>query len=184
MAIIHIIRTPATPEQIVDMLQVFGNFIKLAVDVDRAILAGGGNLHADCENCKTITGETMIDEKALKERYLRDGVPTRLGNLASSIKRLGYFVGKKKHDATVHQLFQECRFFSEWTAPDASRETQAGLAALQRDLDSWQKQFQNADGDESRRAEINAACEQWSNRILELSGLLKAGVHAHRSQSA
>jgi hypothetical protein len=126
----------------------------------------------------------MIDEKALKERYLRDGVPTRLGNLASSIKRLGYLVGKKKHDATVHQLFQECRFFSEWTAPDASGETQVGLAALQRDLDGWQKQFQNADGDELWRGEINAACERWSNRLLDLSGLLKTGVGAHRSAPA
>jgi len=50
MAIIHIIRTPATPDQIAEMLQAFGEFIKLAVDVERAILAGGGNLHADCEN--------------------------------------------------------------------------------------------------------------------------------------
>lgn len=47
---IHIIRTQATPEQIAEMLTVFGNFIKLAVDVERDILAGGGELHADCEN--------------------------------------------------------------------------------------------------------------------------------------
>ncbi len=126
----------------------------------------------------------MIDEKALKERYLRDEVPTRLGNLASSIKRLGYFVGKKKHDAAVHQLFQECRFFSEWTAPDASHETRSDLATLQRDLNEWQKQFQNTNGDDLWRGEINAACERWSNRILEISGLLKTGVHAHRSAPA
>ncbi len=31
------------------MLEVFGDFIKLAVDVERGILAGGGALHADCE---------------------------------------------------------------------------------------------------------------------------------------
>lgn len=48
--IIHIIRKPATPEQIAEMLQAFDDFIKLAVDVDKEILAGGGNLHADCEN--------------------------------------------------------------------------------------------------------------------------------------
>lgn len=47
---IHIIRTRATPEQIAEMLTVFGNFIKLAVDIERDILAGGGELHADCEN--------------------------------------------------------------------------------------------------------------------------------------
>jgi hypothetical protein len=32
-----------------EMLEVFGTFIKLAVDVQLEILAGGGELHADCE---------------------------------------------------------------------------------------------------------------------------------------
>jgi hypothetical protein len=32
-----------------EMLEVFGTFIKLAVDVRLEILAGGGELHADCE---------------------------------------------------------------------------------------------------------------------------------------
>ncbi|HET91377.1 MAG TPA: hypothetical protein ENN99_11670 [Chloroflexi bacterium] len=47
---IHIIREPATPEQIAAMALAFDAlFIKLAVDVERDILAGGGELHADCE---------------------------------------------------------------------------------------------------------------------------------------
>jgi len=117
----------------------------------------------------------MIDEKTLKERYLRDAVPARLGNLASSIKRLGYFMGKKKYDARVQALLQECCSFSEWAAPDAELETRAALASLQLELKNWQKDFRNANGAGDWRAEINAACEKWSIRILELSGLLKAG---------
>ena len=31
------------------MLQVLGTYVKLAVDLERGILAGGGALHADCE---------------------------------------------------------------------------------------------------------------------------------------
>jgi len=46
---INIIREPATPQQIQAMLQDLGTYIKLAVDIDRQILAGGGTLHADCE---------------------------------------------------------------------------------------------------------------------------------------
>ncbi|MBN1878391.1 MAG: hypothetical protein JXA33_29505 [Anaerolineae bacterium] len=46
---IYIIRERATPQQIQDMLQDLGTYIKLAVDIDREILAGGGALHADCE---------------------------------------------------------------------------------------------------------------------------------------
>jgi hypothetical protein len=46
---IHLIYVPATPDQIRDMLEVYGDFIKLAVDVERNVLAGRGQLHADCE---------------------------------------------------------------------------------------------------------------------------------------
>ncbi|MGB9776754.1 MAG: DUF5674 family protein [Anaerolineae bacterium] len=47
---VHIIRERATPEQIAEMAEAFGGaLIKLAVDVERGILAGGGGLHADCE---------------------------------------------------------------------------------------------------------------------------------------
>ena len=126
----------------------------------------------------------MIEEKTLKERYLRDAVPTRLGNLASSIRRLGYFIGKKKYDTPVQDLLQECRLFSEWAAPDAEFETHAALATLQLDLKNWQNDFQNTNGADDWRAEINAACEQWANRILELSGLLKAGPHVHQAGRA
>jgi hypothetical protein len=46
---IQIIRDRATPEQMRRMLEVLGIYIKLAVDIQRGILAGGGELHADCE---------------------------------------------------------------------------------------------------------------------------------------
>lgn len=46
---ICIIRTRATKGQIDEMLEAHGFYIKLAVDIERGILAGGGELHADCE---------------------------------------------------------------------------------------------------------------------------------------
>jgi hypothetical protein len=46
---IHLIREKATPQQMTEMLDALGTYIKLAVDIRRKILAGGGILHADCE---------------------------------------------------------------------------------------------------------------------------------------
>jgi len=46
---IHIVRYKATAQQIEEMLNALGTYIKLAVDIKREILAGGGILHADCE---------------------------------------------------------------------------------------------------------------------------------------
>lgn len=46
---IHIIRERATPGQMKEMLNMLKTYLKLAVDIDREILAGGGAMHADCE---------------------------------------------------------------------------------------------------------------------------------------
>ena len=46
---IHLIRAQATNQQIQEMLEILESYIKVAVDIDREILAGGGVLHADCE---------------------------------------------------------------------------------------------------------------------------------------
>ena len=57
-----IIREPATVEQIRQMEEVFGSaVIKLAVDVARDILAGGGELHADCEQALLEDGSRQED---------------------------------------------------------------------------------------------------------------------------
>jgi hypothetical protein len=58
---ILIIREPATAEQIAQMEQTFGVMIKLAVDIRRSILAGGGELHADCEQVLLEDGSQQED---------------------------------------------------------------------------------------------------------------------------
>ena len=60
-AVIHIIRTRATTKQIEEMLQVLGTYVKLAVDLERGILAGGGALHADCEAVLLEDGSRQED---------------------------------------------------------------------------------------------------------------------------
>lgn len=46
---IHLLSSKASPEEVLEMLESLGSYIKLAVDVKRRIVAGGGALHADCE---------------------------------------------------------------------------------------------------------------------------------------
>ncbi len=58
---IHIIRTHVVQDQIDDMLQSLEVYIKLAVDIRRGILAGGGELHADCESVLLEDGSRQED---------------------------------------------------------------------------------------------------------------------------
>jgi len=58
---IHIMRNRPTPEQIREMLEELETYIKLAVDVERGILAGGGEYHADCEEVLLEDGSRQED---------------------------------------------------------------------------------------------------------------------------
>jgi hypothetical protein len=58
---IHIIRNRATQEQIREMLEELETYIKLAVDVERNILSGGGEYHADCEEALLEDGSRQED---------------------------------------------------------------------------------------------------------------------------
>lgn len=58
---IHIIRSKATGQQLTDMLDELGSYIKPAVDTHRGILAGGGALHADCEAVMLSDGSRQAD---------------------------------------------------------------------------------------------------------------------------
>jgi hypothetical protein len=46
---IYILQNQPTPEQIKDMQQQYETMIKIVVDIRRRILAGGGEMHSDCE---------------------------------------------------------------------------------------------------------------------------------------
>jgi hypothetical protein len=58
--IIHILREPATRQQMLEMLQANRFYIKTAVDVRLQLLAGGGAMHSDCE-------EALIDSSSQQQ---------------------------------------------------------------------------------------------------------------------
>ena len=58
---INLIQERATKEQLEEMLEILSSYIKLAVDIERGILAGGGELHADCEAVLLENGSKPVD---------------------------------------------------------------------------------------------------------------------------
>lgn len=58
---IHIVRQRATEKEINEMLEELKTYIKLAVDVERDIPAGGGEYHADCEEVLLEDGSRQQD---------------------------------------------------------------------------------------------------------------------------
>lgn len=120
----------------------------------------------------------MIDESKLQALHLRDPLPRQLGNLASSVNRLGFLIASRKPSSLVGQLFRECQLFAAWTAHEADFETKLALEDLQSSLTVLQSAFSVEDAAEDWRAQCNQTCAQWSQRLLELSGLLNVKPEA------
>jgi Protein of unknown function (DUF5674) len=58
---IHLLRSRATQQQVAEMLEVVPIYIKLAVDINREIIVGGGEVHADCELILLNDGSSSAD---------------------------------------------------------------------------------------------------------------------------
>ena len=58
---IHVIRSQVTSTQIAEMLEELGIYIKLTVDIERQVLAGGGATHYDCEQILLDDGSVQAN---------------------------------------------------------------------------------------------------------------------------
>jgi len=113
---------------------------------------------------------TRLD--AVRERYMQDGLEIRLGGLAANLARLASFSDRMKHHGSVEYLFEESKWFIEWNVSDAPSEMQAELAELQIQLAVWHRAWQQGRMDGDRLGEMIAQAHNWSDRLLERSGLL------------
>lgn len=114
----------------------------------------------------------MKNWSSIRERYLRDDLPIRLGGLAANLGRIKSF---SMHDASrepVESLIDESKFFIEWTASEAETHTAAELVELQIQLALWQHNWATIWPDSAKRNQMAEASGAWSKRVLELSGLL------------
>ncbi len=105
----------------------------------------------------------MRDLKKMRERYVRDTGPVRLGNLASSLLRLSNWVRTGRSDEAVVDLMREIAWLMEWSGDLASLE----LANMQREICRWRGIWPV----EQARSILAFRALQMSKRILELSGL-------------
>ena len=107
----------------------------------------------------------MRDLKKMRERYLRDKISVRMGNIASSLLRLSKWVQNHHKDEAIVDLLREIAWFLEWCGDLALVE----LADMQREICRWRRVWPV----EQARAILAFRALQMSNRILELSGLAK-----------
>ena len=105
---------------------------------------------------------------AIRQRFLQDPLPRRLGSLAADLARIASFAKDPRDREVVASLLEEGKWFAEWMAPDAPLETQVVLADIQLALAVWERRWRSGTPDHMMRTEARRK----SDELLALSGLL------------
>ncbi len=115
----------------------------------------------------------MKDWTTIRNRYLRDALPVRLGGIAANLARMKSFSKHEKNYDVIESLITESKFFIEWTAHEAEIEAAAVLVELQIQLARWQYTLPRMWEDPIQRRTLAEQAQNWSTHILEMSGLLE-----------
>ncbi len=114
----------------------------------------------------------MATIQEIKQRYLQDPLPRRLGGLAANLARIDTFSRQDANQDAVFRLITESQYFIEWTAVETELDVAAQLVDLQLQLAVWQHNWAKIWVDAEERQSVAQQSRQWSNRVLALSGLL------------
>lgn len=118
----------------------------------------------------------MISEQ-IRQRFLRDPLPIRLGGLAADLARIASFAGNPANHDVVASLLNEGKYFAEWIAPDAPIETQALLAEIQVALAVWERHWQHG----RPVPMMSVEAERRAEELLRLAGLVSEPIHETRN---
>jgi hypothetical protein len=116
----------------------------------------------------------MKDWTVIRERYLRDSLPVRLGGLAANLSRIKSFAAQDASRDAVESMLDESKHFIEWTAAEAEVQTAAQLVELQVQLARWQLTWNTIWNEPVQRRQLAEQSATWSRRVLGMSGLLNA----------
>ena len=115
----------------------------------------------------------------IRSRYLNDPIPVRLGGLAANLARVASFSKNDGHHQVVLNTLLESKWFIEWTATELNPEIAEKLVELQIQLAIWEIRSHHKWNDHNWRAELADQSQQWSQRILNMSGLLNSfGIYS------
>lgn len=115
----------------------------------------------------------MIQNKEkIRERFLRDPLPQRLGGLAATFGRISSVARKSSDPENVTRLLEEAKYLIEWTAADAEPEVAAELVTIQTLVSLWLKSWEKTNQTKEQRTLLSFQAKLWSDRAMDFSGLL------------
>ncbi len=115
----------------------------------------------------------MIQNKEkLRERFLRDPLPQRLGGAAATFGKISSVARKLSDPDNVTRLLEEAKYLIEWTAADAEPEIAAELVSIQTLINLWLKTWVKTNQNREQWILLSLQAKQWSDRAMKFSGLM------------
>ncbi len=113
----------------------------------------------------------MKDIEQLRERFLSDPLPRRLGGLAATLGRISSSARKSTDPQVVFNLLDEAKHLIEWTAAETEPETAAELVQMQIMITLWQHAWEKASQNLNQRLLLSVQAKDWSDKAVDFSGL-------------
>jgi hypothetical protein len=114
----------------------------------------------------------MKDLEKLRERFLRDPLPRRLGGLAATLGRISSSARNSTDPNIVSNLLDEAKHLIEWTAAETEPETAAELVRMQTIITLWQGAWSEAGQSPKQRTLLSVQAKDWSDKAVDFSGLV------------
>jgi hypothetical protein len=115
----------------------------------------------------------MIPNKdKLRERFLSDPLPVRLGGLAATFGRISSVARKSSDPENIVRLLEEAKYLIEWTAADTEPEVAAELVSIQTLINLWLKSWEKTYQTKEQRTLLSFQAKLWSDRAMDFSGLV------------
>jgi hypothetical protein len=114
----------------------------------------------------------MKDLEKLRERFLRDPLPRRLGGLAATLGRISSSARNSTDPTIVSNLLDEAKHLIEWTAAETEPETAAELVRMQTIITLWQDAWTEASQSPKQRTLLSVQAKDWSDKAVDFSGLV------------
>jgi hypothetical protein len=114
----------------------------------------------------------MTNKEKLRERFLRDPLPRRLGGLAATLGRISSSARRSTDPKVVFNLLDEAKHLIEWTAAETEPETAAELVRIQVMISLWQRAWDEAGPNHQQRLLLSVQAKEWSDKAIDFSGLI------------
>lgn len=114
----------------------------------------------------------MKNRDRIRDRYLKDALPVRLGGLAADLRRISSSARRPGAAIQVAMMLEESQYFIEWAAPDMDIDVAGEMVELQLELALWKRSWPEAQKNPSQCSLLALQARRWSDRVLALSGLL------------